>query len=158
MKFSAKQDIDAPSAFVFAEMTDFEAWERAGMRRGADVVRTDKLRSIGAGMTWHVIFPFRGKSRAVDLRLQNIAPHTRLEFAGTSAAIEATVLVEIVEMSAKRCRAHVVVDLAPRTLTAKLFIQSLRLARARADRKFAFRISQIFSEIETRYRSDQKVS
>jgi uncharacterized protein YndB with AHSA1/START domain len=158
MKFSTKQDIEAPAAFVFAALTDFEGWERAAMRRGADVARTDKMRQAGAGMSWHVAFQFRGRQRKMDLRLLNMIPNSKLEFAALSAAIDAATKVEIVEMSAKRARLHVAANITPLTLTAKLFMQSLRLARARADRKFAQRVQTIVTEIEARYRDDQKVS
>ena len=158
MKFSTKQDIETPAAYVFTALTDFEAWERAAMRRGADVARTDKMRQAGAGMSWHVAFQFRGRQRKMDLRLLNMIPSSKLEFAALSAAIDATTKVEIVEMSAKRARLHVTANITPLTLTAKLFIQSLRLARARADRKFAQRVQTIVTEIEARYRDDQKVS
>jgi hypothetical protein len=158
MKFSTKQDIETPAAYVFAALTDFEAWERAAMRRGADVARTDKMRQAGAGMSWHVAFQFRGRQRKIDLRLLNMIPASKLEFAALSAAIDATTKVEIVEMSAKRARLHVAANITPLTLTAKLFMQSLRLARARADRKFAQRVQTIVTEIEARYRDDQKVS
>lgn len=158
MKFSTKQDIETPAAYVFAALTDFEAWERAAMRRGADVARTDKMRQAGAGMSWHVAFQFRGRQRKMDLRLLNMIPSSKLEFAALSAAIDATTKVEIVEMSAKRARLHVTANITPLTLTAKLFLQSLRLARARADRKFAQRVQTIVTEIEARYRDDQKVS
>ncbi len=158
MKFSAKQDIEAPAAFVFQALSDFEAWERAGMRRGAEIARSDKLRSAGAGMAWNVSFPFRGKLRKMDVRLLGIVPNSKLEFAALSGALDATLTVDIVEMSTRRVRLHATANITPLTLTAKLFIQSLRLARARADRKFTQRIQQIAGDIEERYRSEQKVS
>ncbi|EKD59823.1 MAG: hypothetical protein ACD_54C01115G0002, partial [uncultured bacterium] len=43
MRFATKQDIEAPIADVFRLLSDFESWERAAMRRGAEVARTDKL-------------------------------------------------------------------------------------------------------------------
>lgn len=157
MKFSSKQDIEAPAAFVFAAMSDFEGWERAAMRRGAEVQRTDTLKTPSAGMAWRVNFVFRGRKRMANLRLITLQPNSKLEFAALSPAVDASVTVEIVEMSARRSRLHVVANLTPLTLTAKLFIQSLRLARARADRKFALRITQVATDIESRYRDQQGV-
>ena len=51
MRFTTKQDIEAPLDFVYRTMTDFEGWERAAMRRGAEVERTDKLTRVGPGMS-----------------------------------------------------------------------------------------------------------
>ena len=152
MKFSARQDIDAPAAFVFDAFADFNAWERAGLRRGAEVLRTDGASTTHVGMTWQVKFLFRGKKRVVDIQLQDMAPPHRLEFLAQSAAMETAIVVEIVEMSALRSRVHVVCNVQPRTLTARLFIQSLRLARAKADRKYAQRIAEIAADITARYK------
>lgn len=158
MKFSAKHDIDAPSAFVFGMLSDFDGWERAAMRRGADVVRTDRLTAGTPGMSWRVNFTFRGRKRQVDLKLIGIAPMTKLEFSGASPAMNATMMIDIVEMSSRRSRLHMTADITPLTLSAKLFIQSLRLARARMDRKFAKRVANIATDIEARYRAEQKPS
>jgi hypothetical protein len=155
MKFSARQDIDTPSAYVFDALSDFDAWERMALRRGAEVTRTDTLPAKEAGMSWSVKYTFRGRRRAADVKLVHIQPNTKLEFAAKSPAIEAAIAIEIIEMSARRSRVHVTLNVTPQTLAAKLFIQSVRLARTRADRRFAQRIASITSEIEDRFRSEQ---
>ena len=43
MKLVARYDVDVPIDFVWAELTDFEAWERMAIRRGAEVMRTDRM-------------------------------------------------------------------------------------------------------------------
>jgi len=156
MKFSAKHDIDAPAAYVFSALSDFDAWELMALRRGVEVTRTDKLARPAAGMGWQVAFTFRGRARKADLRLVNLTPSTKMEFAAMSQAMDATLVFDIVEMSAKRARVHVIANITPLTLTAKLFIQSLRLARTRAERKFTSRVQAMMGEIEARYQADQK--
>ena len=154
MRLSARQDIETPAAFAFAALSDFDSWERAAMRRGIEVQRTDKLKEMGAGMTWKIVFDFRGKKREFELRLINIIPNSKLEFAALSSAIDVTFSMEVIEMSTRRARLHSVTEITPLTLTAKLFIQSLRLARARVDRKYAQRLSQTVTEIEKRFRGE----
>ncbi len=51
--------------------------------------------------------------------------------------------VELLELGAKRTRMHSSIDITPRSLTARLFLQSLRLARTKLDRKFDQRIAQL---------------
>lgn len=156
MRFSAKQDIEAPLDFVYKTMTDFEAWERSAMRRGAEVERTDKLTRPGPGLSWATRFSYRGKVRAVALRLVMIEPQA-LAFAAQSQAVEGSVKLELMEMSARRTRVHVVMEVTPRSLAARLFLQSLRLARARIDRKFEQRVTQLATDIESRYLAVRKM-
>lgn len=156
MKFTTKQDIEAPAAFVFKSLSDFAGWERAAMRRGAEVERTDRLSQIGAGLSWKALFSYRGRSRQLDLQLVTFEGPTHLAFAGQSKAVEGTARVDMMEMSSRRTRIHVVAEVTPRSLAARLFLQSLRLARARVDRKFEQRIAQMAADIEHRYRANPR--
>ena len=152
MKFSAKQDVEAPVAFVFAYMSDFDMWERSVMRRGADVARGGNLGKVG--MTWQASFGFRGKTRQMDLELVKMTPPNRLGFTAQSSGFDLTFDLDMTEMSQRRAKLHSTLEFIPRNLTARLFVQSLRLARARMDRKFATRLAQIVTDIETAFRSN----
>lgn len=156
MKFSARQDIEAPAAYVYAALTDFEAWERAAMRRGAEVSRTSPTGAAQAELAWQVLFEYRGKRRNMQLKLVSMTAPSNIQFAAHSPALDASLIIEIIEMSARRSRIGVTTNVAPLTLTAKLFIQSLRLARARVDRKYFLRIAQMAGDIEQRYRAESK--
>lgn len=151
MKLTSKQDIEAPMAFVYQQMTDFESWERAAMRRGAEVSRTDKLREPGPGMAWLARFRYRSRDRKMDIRLDRLDAPSHLVFSVMSKLVDGDVTVDLIELGQKRTRVHVSVDLKPKTLTAKLYVQSLRLARSRVDKNFGQRIAQMTTEIEERF-------
>lgn len=153
MRFASKQDIEAPIDALFQILSDFEAWERAVMRRGVELERKDKLRQAAPGMRWSARFLYRGKTRDLDVELTQLDPSTLMRFAGVSNALEGVVSVELMELGAKRTRLSCVIDITPRSLTARIFIQSLRLARAKLDRKFDQRIALLAGDIEMRYRS-----
>jgi carbon monoxide dehydrogenase subunit G len=152
MKLATKKDVEAPISAVWAGLSDHEAWERAAMRRGVDVTRTDSLRQSGAGMSWHAKFDFRGKPRKVDMTLTEMVEPNLVGFTLVSSAVEVVTRIELFEMSTKRTRLHVTCDMKPRTLGARLFLQSLRLARAKVDRKFDARIAQLALDLEQRTR------
>lgn len=153
MKLATKKDVEAPVAQVWAGLADHEAWERAAMRRGVEVERTDALRTPGPGMAWHSRFDYRGKPRKVNLTLSEMTEPVLLGFTLLSDAIEIDTRVELIEMSARRTRIHVQCEMKPRSLGARLFLQSLRLARAKVDRKFDAKIAQLATDLEQRARA-----
>lgn len=152
MRFATKQDIEAPIRAVFDSLTDFEIWERAAMRRGAEVDRIDRMAGIGPGMVWQTQFQYRSKARKLRLELTQIETPHHLAFSALSEVLEGTAQIELLELGTKRTRMQVVVEITPRTLTARLFLQSLRLARTRVDRKFDQRIAQFAALIENQHR------
>ncbi|WP_103332341.1 SRPBCC family protein [Pseudotabrizicola formosa] len=151
MHFSSRTDIEAPIDFVYAALSDFDAWERAAMRRGAEVARTDKLRAAGVGMGWHVAFRFRGKDRAVDIRLTGQVPEAKLTFAGKGRMLEGDMSVDLVSLSPKRTRMVLHTDIRPLTLAARLLLQSVKLAKGRVQTRLNTRMEQLSVELQARF-------
>lgn len=156
MKFNTKQDIEAPLEYVFDAFADFEYWERAAMRRGSDVVRTDKLRAVAVGMAWLVTFEYRGKVRKLEIRLDEIDRPNRMTFSGSANSLEGVVSLDFMELSARRTRISVVTELKPRTLGARLFLQSMKLAKSKISKRYDLRVAHLCTEIEERRRGAQK--
>lgn len=156
MKLVAKYDVEAPVDFVFAQIADFDGWERAAMRRGADVTRTDRLRAVGPGMGWAVQFRYRGKDRNANIRLDGITPTSNVALTGISVLADGVMNIDLLDLAAKRTRIEVRLEVKPKTLTARIFVQTLRLTRARVERNFSQRVAQLAAEIEDRYRRPLK--
>jgi Polyketide cyclase / dehydrase and lipid transport len=156
MKVTSRHDIDAPVDFVFRTLVDFDAWERSAMRRGADVVRTDKMTTVAPGLSWLVRFRFRGKERKLAIRLTGIDPGARAAFAVEGGLFEATSIVDLMELGPNRTRFVMVGEAKPKSLGARLILQSLRLARARVQRNLDRRVMTISEEIGNRYRATHR--
>ncbi|MFT7057545.1 MAG: carbon monoxide dehydrogenase subunit G [Pseudorhodobacter sp.] len=153
MKFTTKEDIEAPLAFVYSAISDFNYWERAAMRRGADVNRTDRLHKAGAGMGWKIDFQYRGKLRNLEVNLLEMIDEQRLAFSMLGKPANGTLSIDMAEMGPKRTRIRIAAEVKPNTLAARVFIQSLRLAKAKVNRKFELRFAQVAADIEDRYRA-----
>ena len=162
MKLAAKYDIAAPAAFVFAQLADFAGWERAAMRHGADVMRTDTQQTVGPGMTWDTQFRYRNKDRRLTIRLDAIslvssmAPGSSMDLTGKSAPVDGMLHIDVLDLAAKRCRIELRLEVRPKTIAARIYVQSLRLVRSRVERGFAQRVAQLAAEIEDRFRRGQK--
>lgn len=156
MKLTAHETIEAPVAFVNAYLTDFDFWERSAMRRGAEVERLDHLRQPAAGMEWRIGFLYHDKKRSVELKLLKLEPEHALEFDCMAQPAEAILAIELAEMGPGRTRVSVHLEVKPRTLGARLFLQSLKLAKAKVNRRFTQRLAQTSADIEDRHRQTSR--
>jgi carbon monoxide dehydrogenase subunit G len=156
MKLTAHENIEAPVGFVNNYLTDFDFWERSAMRRGAEVERLDHLQQPAAGMEWRIGFLYHAKKRNLELKLLKLEPEHVLEFDCMAQPAEAVLRIELAEMGPRRTRVSVHLEVKPRTMAARLFLQSLKLAKAKVTRRFALRLSQSAADIEDRFRQATK--
>ena len=61
MEFSLSQEIDAPAAFVFQAVTEFERFEKAAVARGVTVQRRAASSDEGPGPVWDINFLFHAR-------------------------------------------------------------------------------------------------
>ncbi|PTX54873.1 polyketide cyclase/dehydrase/lipid transport protein [Litoreibacter ponti] len=152
MKFSTKEDLEVPIDDVFAMLSDYDAFERAILRHGAEVARTDKMDRPGVGMTWHARAKLRGKLREFDARLAEYDAPNQMRFEVLSKNIEAGFLVELVALSRARTRMRIELDVRPKTLSARLLMQSAKLARNTLNRRYKTRIAHFATDLEERHK------
>lgn len=150
MKFSAREDIEAPIDHVFQIVTDFDAYERQALRRGADVKRLDDG-NYKVGSAWDVAFSFRGKERRIRATLTNVEPQS-LVLEASSPNLEGTTLIELVPLSPARTRLAIAIEMKAKTLTARLMLQSLKLAKASLNQRFKKRVADFSEDVEARYK------
>ncbi len=152
MKFSSTEDIEAPIEKVFALVSDFETIERAALRRGAEVQRTDNMRNPAVGMSWTASFMARGRERQLDIRMTEYDPPDNMRFHSVAQGLETDLKVELLALSRGRTRLSVDLDLKPRSISARLLVQSLKLARTNLNKKFHLRMADYARELEERAR------
>ncbi|MDA7426510.1 SRPBCC family protein [Thalassococcus lentus] len=153
MHLTAKEDIEAPMDKVFAALTDFETIERQALRRGVEVRRTDSIAEVAPGMSWNTRFKFRGKSRDADIKLRECYEPERLVFHTKVGGLEAETRIEMVALSRARTRVNIDSELQPKTLSARLLVQSLKLAKGGIDKRFRKRIALFAKDLENRLRA-----
>ncbi len=151
MKFSAREDIEAPMDHVYRAITDFPAFERQALRRGADVRRTDISGGATVGATWDVKFSFRGKERNMKALLARLDDQG-LQLDTVSSGIDGQTVVDLVPLSPRRTRLAVSIELKAKTLSARLLLQSLKLAKASLTTRFKKRVADFASDVEGRYK------
>ncbi|OIP85499.1 MAG: hypothetical protein AUK37_04160 [Rhodobacterales bacterium CG2_30_65_12] len=150
MKMATREDITAPIEAVFEHLADFDGFERAAMRRGAEVARIDALSAAGPGMAWHVGFSYRGRARKANIELADFDAPERIRAMVASTGVDMELVVELVAMSRSRTRMNLSLDLRPRTIPARMMVQSLKLARQTVLKRFRQRVGDYAADLEAR--------
>jgi len=151
MKFSTRQDIDAPIDFVFQRATDFNGFEKQALRRGIEVARADDLPRTTPGMRWNAGFTFRGKARKINAELVDFDNPNNYTIKSVSGGVEVDLTVEFMALSRSKTRVIVGLELRPTTLSARLLVQSLKFAKANLYNRFESRIEKFGKDIEEQY-------
>jgi len=151
MQFSSKEDIEAPIDAVFAMLSEFESYERSAIRRGIEVQRVDESAPNSSGMAWDARFILRGKPRDVRLNLTEYESPNNMRFAADSQGLQGTLMVELLALSPGRTRLAVVLNLAPKTLSARLLIQSFKLANSNLTKRFKLKVADHAKNMEDRH-------
>lgn len=144
MKLSAREDVGAPAAAVFAALRDYEIFERAAARRGAEVQRT----GTAAKPQWAVAFDFRGKRRRLTITQTACVPPERLAFRGGGKLFEGDLVIDVIALSPRRSRVSLALEVRPLTLAARILLQSAQLARGRILRRFQKRTTELAQHLE----------
>ncbi|MFK7940783.1 MAG: SRPBCC family protein [Roseovarius sp.] len=152
MQFSAKEDIEAPIDFVFEQLSDFQSFERSALRRGAEVQRSDGKRNVGIGMAWDASFKLRGRRRDIKLELTEYDPPNTMVLTSRSPNMAGDMSIDLVALSRGRTRMSLEIDMKPKTLSARLLVQSLKLARNSLNKRFRKRVAEYAEELEDRHK------
>lgn len=151
MKFSTNEDIEAPIDAVFEMLCDFEAFERSAMRRGAEVQRVDQRTVPGVGMMWQAVFELRGKRRELELEMVTFDAPNEIVLESTSPGMLGMTSFELIALSRSRTRVKVELEVKPLNLSARLLVQSLKLAKGSLGKKYKLRVAEYAKGMEERY-------
>ena len=158
MKLTTRCDVQAPLDFTYRCLVDFGAWEQAARRRNVEVERPAGLPLTGVGASWRVRFAFRGKTRRATIRVADLTPDQKAAFALDSPALEGEVDVDLQRLSPRHTRLRLIITLKPKTLAARLLLNTARLAKGRITGKLDQRMDQLGADIEARYTRSQQAA
>ncbi len=151
MAFTAETDIKAPINFVYRQVTDFAALENYILAAGAFVERTDNLEEDGAGMSWRIEGEVRGRRRVIDIELKDIVEEEQLGYEVRSKDMITQMEVEVISLDRTTTRLVSRIDPAAQSISARLILQSARLAQRTLEKRLRKRLNGFARTVETRY-------
>ena len=151
MRLTVKTDLEAPVEFLHACLCDNAAWEREAIRRGIEIERPSDMPLTGVGAGWRIKVPFRGRVRKVMLRIDAIVQDQSIAYSFEGQALVGTSVLETRALSPRRSRLRMTIEAKPKTLAARLFLNTLRLARRRVEERLEKRVGELAARIEGRY-------
>ena len=125
MQFTVREDFALPIGQVFEAISDFDAFERAVMRRGAQVQRMGK--ATGLGRDWTIRFDYRGKERVMKSEITRFDPPSGMTSSGKVGGLNGTVTADLVALSPRTTRLILAMDVTATTIGARILVQSLWL-------------------------------
>lgn len=154
MKFTTKNDIEAPIDYAFERVSNFAAMERMALKHGVEFERQgDAAAPIAQGTKWDVHFEIRGRSRSLEAEIVLVDEPNQIDLKFDSGGLTGETKIELVSLSVRKTRVIVTTEIRPKSITARLFVQSLRLAKGNLDRRIKKRMTEFSKGIEADYRA-----
>lgn len=155
MKFAATQEIALPAETVFAMLGDFAAMEEAAEARGVLAVRLDGNGPVRVGSGWSVDFSYRGKMRNLQLELTDLTAPQTLALAGKGGGFEIAFAARVDGRGPRLAFLTLETELRPRTLGARLLLNSMRFGKRALTRRYERRLADFVRVLEGKARSRQ---
>ncbi|WP_224816165.1 SRPBCC family protein [Hasllibacter sp. MH4015] len=131
MKFKVSEDVDAPASIVWTRFTDFSGIEAEATGRGAELSRVGNWSEPAIGRSWRGSVTVRGRVRPLASEITALDAPDRCVIATTIGGMEALYELTFLELRPDMTRVQVVLDLSANTLSARLALQTMKLARGR---------------------------
>lgn len=151
MQMETKCNMNVPIEFAHAQLVDFAEFEVLLLGAGANVTRLDNVTQTGPGMKWLVEGNFRGKDRAIQLEMTDYKECESIEYFSTAKEIDAEISLNLIQLAKNETRLKFTIKPSPNTISARLILQSAKLARKTLQRRLDNRIENYAESVELKF-------
>ncbi|MBS0563498.1 MAG: SRPBCC family protein [Proteobacteria bacterium] len=150
MRLVESADIEAAAPDVFGALTDLGYFERLSLRHGVSLERLDGQGSLRPGAEWQIEFPFRGRLREATSRIEELDHPRRMVLCGRSSGFEYRAILSLTALSRQSTRLWADLEVRPKSLTARVLLQTLKLGRSRLRGRYAARLAAFAALLQHR--------
>ncbi|MDH5797631.1 MAG: SRPBCC family protein [Paracoccaceae bacterium] len=151
MKFSTRTELRVPADDVFRAITDMARLERQLLRKGVEIEGPKDVDVLGTGQIWRAKFHYRGKKRKIEAAIEDLSRPKRIVIESQVDGLENRCEIDLIALSQTKTRFRMAVELRPKTLSARIFLQSLKLVKQRANKRFTARVRTYLFDVERAY-------
>jgi len=94
------------------------------------------------GMAWKARFEMRGRSREARVELVHLDRPNTMRFDAIGKGVDGSFFIDLLPLSPRSTRISVVLDIEPKTLSARLLIQSMKLAKTNLAKRFRKKVRE----------------
>lgn len=153
MKLKTHHDLDVGNHILFAGLANPTRWERAALRKGIEVTRLDAGDGLVPGAAWQIAGMLKGKLRVGHLKLRAIEEAQMMLYDFETPMFLGVFSIRLLEMSARRTRIALEVEVRPRTLAGRIILQGARLGRQKMEKRFHQRSGIILNDLISNLRA-----
>lgn len=153
MRLVESADIDGSALDVFGALTDLHHFERLSLRHGVILHRLDGTGNLRPGAEWRIEFPFRGRLRELTSRVDALDDPRQMVLSGKSSGFQYRATLSLTALSRTTTRLWADLEVRPKSLAARILLQTLKLGRSRLRSRFAARLGALAELLQHRIKS-----
>jgi cell division protein ZapA (FtsZ GTPase activity inhibitor) len=152
VKFRVSDEVEAPANWVWKGFTDFTFIEAEALANGADLTRVGGWSEPRVGASWHGAVQVRGKARAIEAQVSAFMPPEALVIQTRIGGMRCQYEVALDPLATAVTRVSVMLELSAATMSAKLLLQSMKVARRRVHQRLEGAVVRQGQEVERAWR------
>jgi hypothetical protein len=152
MQLRVAEDVGAPRAMVWARFTDFANLEADLRDRGATLARIGGWTATAEGLEWRGDVMVHGKTRTLSAGVSRLESEVLCLIDSRIGGMVCSYAMRFVPLSTEATRVELALDLSADTLSARLVLQSLKLARGQVAQRLQATLARQGKAAETAYR------
>ena len=141
---------------VWARFTDFSGFEEDARGRGAILNRVGNWTQTVQGVEWRGEVTVRGKSRPITAKVTQLVPQELCIVDSRIGGMNCHQEIIFVPLSTTVTRVALMLDLSADTLTARLLLQTMKLARGRVLQKLQGVLARQGNAVKAAYRRQNR--
>ena len=141
---------------VWARFTYFSCFEEDARGRGAILNRVGNWTQTVQGVEWRGEVTVRGKSRPITAKVTQLVPQELCIVDSRIGGMNCHQEIIFVPLSTTVTRVALMLDLSADTLTARLLLQTMKLARGRVLQKLQGVLARQGNAVEAAYRRQNR--